>query len=1139
MRRITLALILLSFSLFAFTQNDLIKLNQSNPENYNIEIIEQTADGLIIKLSINSYRLQEVSTPRGLSYVVKTPKCRNIEQKGSPDLPYVTSALAIPDNGGIKYEVISSNFQSVTNIDIAPSKGTIYRNVDPATVPYEYGREYQTNKFFPANLSTMTEPYIMRDMRGSNITIFPFTYNAINKELRIYDEIIIRIKFNKEPAVNELISTKEIRNSDFNGIYERTFLNYSSSAKYTALNEGTPGNILIIAKDTYASAMAPYINWKLEKGIETEMVLMSTIGTTSAQVKTFIQNYYNTKGLTYVLLIGDAADVPVIKVSNNDTDNGYTYIVGSDGYADIFIGRFSGNTLSDIQTQVERTVHYEKDLSTSDTWLANAFNSASSEGGGNNGHNGGESDMVHMGYIKTDLENYGYSVTSVNQSGGSNSQVSTAFNNGVGIANYIGHGDTQMWVNTSFTNTQVNALTNINKLPFIWSVACVNGDFNGKTCFGEAWLRATNSGKPTGAIAFFGSTINQSWNDPMTGQDEMVDILMETYPSNIKRTFGGLSFNGMFKMIQEGGQGQVMADTWTIFGDPSLMVRSKTPQNMTISHLSTITVGQDHFQVDCNIDEALISLTKVNGENVEIIGIGYANGGSADIELEAFNTPGEMLVTVTAFNKVTYQDNVLVIVPEGPYVVHKSYTINDSDANNNGIAEYNETIYINQSLNNVGIEIANGVHTSLSISNSGIEVTDNEELFGEIAVSGIITKDLAYTVVIPNGIADQTNLAANLVITDNDSHEWNATYFIPVSAPVMLLSFSAIDDSELGNDNGILDAGETVNIIITVKNIGHAASVAGNVAISSANEFVNINTSSVNIAAQSVNSPTTVSFEVSIDESIAAGATVCFNFDLTAGMYTANLNSCLPAGLQNEDWESNTMTTYEWENSTTYPWTIVTNQVYEGTYALKSGTLPSSGGESTLIINLDVLNADNVAFYKKVSCEGLYWGTMFDYLAFAIDGSMKGQWCGEVAWSNQTYPVAAGTRELKWTYAKDGYQNTGSDCAWIDNIKLPAHQTSITIINTAENIYENSVDVYPNPASDVAYLNVNLSNDTKATVKVMNISGQVVYEYSNEFNLYSGRNSILINTSEFANGLYIINVTTSEKTYQRNLVITK
>ena len=64
-------------------------------------------------------------------------------------------------------------------------------------------------------------------------------------------------------------------------------------------------------------------------------------------------------------------------------------------------------------------------------------------------------------------------------------------------------------------------------------VISVNGNFKNTTCFAESWLRATNNGVPTGAIAFLGSTINQSWNPPMCAQDEMNDILSEAYSDNI------------------------------------------------------------------------------------------------------------------------------------------------------------------------------------------------------------------------------------------------------------------------------------------------------------------------------------------------------------------------------------------------------------------------------------------------------------------------------------------------------------------------------------------------------------------------------------------------------------------------------
>ena len=53
----------------------------------------------------------------------------------------------------------------------------------------------------------------------------------------------------------------------------------------------------------------------------------------------------------------------------------------------------------------------------------------------------------------------------------------------------------------------------------------------------EQWIRANMGSfdRPTGKIATMMSTINQSWNPPMSAQDEFNDILVEMYNNNIKR----------------------------------------------------------------------------------------------------------------------------------------------------------------------------------------------------------------------------------------------------------------------------------------------------------------------------------------------------------------------------------------------------------------------------------------------------------------------------------------------------------------------------------------------------------------------------------------------------------------------------
>jgi len=217
------------------------------------------------------------------------------------------------------------------------------------------------------------------------------------------------------------------------------------------------------------------------------------------------------------------------------------------------------------------------------------------------------------------------------------------------------------WGTTGFSNSNVNALTNQGKLPFIWSVACVNGQFMNGTCFAEAWLRASKNGQPTGAIAFLGSTINQSWNSPMAGEDEMTDILAESYPDNIKRTFAGISLNGCMEMIDEyGTDGENMADTWTVFGDPSIMVRTKNPDTLIVSHATSLVTGATSFLVTCNENGARATLLLHD----TLLATDLVSNNTVVFSFPALLNPGDtLLLTVTSYNSIPYQSNIYIVAP--------------------------------------------------------------------------------------------------------------------------------------------------------------------------------------------------------------------------------------------------------------------------------------------------------------------------------------------------------------------------------------------------------------------------------------------------------------------------------------------
>lgn len=650
MKRISTFFVLTTLMLWAF--------GQQNNQN-EIQLIESSSDTQIVKMKMTDYQIHTKKIKnRNYQYVTASNTASHLS-KGKPEILKMATSIIIPNNGNIEIEILNSNFEEFDNVSILPSKGNLYRNTNPDQVPYEFGEQYSKNEFFPGALVNKTEPYILRDFRGQSIQFYPFQINPVTKKLRVYSEITIKVSH--APIVSSK-SNKTIK--EYNELYKKHFLNLSSTqnSKYTQIEE--QGKMIIIANTAYMAAMQDFVNWKNTIGISTEMFDIATIGNNQTSIKNFISNYYTAHNdLVYVLLVGDAQHITPATISNGDSDNFYAYLTGNDSYPEIYIGRFSAESVAEVQTQVQRTIAYEQNPQTGD-WLNSAIGIASEEGPGYQNLY----DYEDMRIIRDTLLNYHYTNVSELYEGSqggldasgdpTTSLLASNINAGAGLINYVGHGSETSWVTSGFSNTNVNALTNTNKLPFIWSVACVNGAFVGRTCFAESWMRATHNSNPTGAIAIFASTINQSWNPPMAAQREMNDILTENYQNNIKRTFGGLSMSGCMKMIDlYASDGIEMSDTWAIFGDPSLMVRTRTPLNMTVSHEDQILMQETSVDINCNITDANITLSVNN----QIIGSGISNGNTVTIDIEELTTTDSITVAVTAYNYIPYIGKISVI----------------------------------------------------------------------------------------------------------------------------------------------------------------------------------------------------------------------------------------------------------------------------------------------------------------------------------------------------------------------------------------------------------------------------------------------------------------------------------------------
>ncbi|MFT5822790.1 MAG: gingipain R [Crocinitomix sp.] len=657
---------------FSFAQEFSLVSSSEELITVNHELTATTLD-----LSPSVYTTIESENYRDFS---KSHEIVNLNS-GEPALPFFTESVIVSHQGQINLLVSHEGYTEYSDVLVAPSKGNLKRNVNPSDIAHTFGAVYSTDAFFPGELATITEPFVLRNTRGVTIIVNPYQYNPVTKTLRIYKNMQAKLATDlTETGINE-IELRAENSSTFAQVYENMYLNTNSAlGRYTPQQE--EGEMLIISGESYMDEIEPFAVWKTQKGIKTTLVSKSDIGTSDTDIKDYISDFYDDNpDLVFVMLIGDHAQIPCHTYGTSGweelwSDSYYGQMTG-DYYPELFIGRFSG-TGSEIETMVERTLEYEKTPAAGD-WMTRAIGLASNEGEGYG--DDGEPDWEHARNNREKLLDYGYTVVHEfydGSQGGDDANgnpspaiINPVIDEGVGLFNYTGHGAEDICITGNYSSTEINNAENNGKYPFVVSVACNNGTFTSGTCISEVWLRAKDGGSPTGAIAACGSTILMAWAAPMQTQDEMSDIIAESYASNRKATLGGIFYNSQMSMLEDyGGSGTAVEvmQTWVMFGDPSTLFRNQVTRNMTVSHFYNVPMGTASVNVNCDTEDATVAIVQ---EGV-LLGTAKAMGGVATVSFPALTSDQPLLVTATKQNYKPYQG--VITVADGPAGINNEAT---------------------------------------------------------------------------------------------------------------------------------------------------------------------------------------------------------------------------------------------------------------------------------------------------------------------------------------------------------------------------------------------------------------------------------------------------------------------------------
>lgn len=735
--------------------------------------------------------------------------------------------------------------------------------------------------------------------------------------------------------------------------------------------------------------------------------------------------------------MGDDNLVPAWDAGSHVTDLDYALYTGSDYMPEVYYGRFSARDAAQLQAQIDKTLEYEQYLMPDPSYLANAVMIAGVDGTFAPTHGNGQINYGTNYYFNAahGIASNTYLYPTSNESWVSDA-VTQNVSDGAGYINYTAHGSQTSWAYSSFTISDINGLNNAHKYGTVVGNCCLTNSFQLETCFGEAWLRAANKG----SIGYIGGSNNTYWDEdywwgvgagPVDGSGPtyeqtglgVYDAAFHDHGEAFADWFttqAGMVVRGNLAVV-EGGSSRIQY-YWQIYhlmGDPSLSTWLGVPGVNGATLPEVIFTGQNTLSITAE-PYSYVGLS-FNGE-LKASGLVDAMG-LLTLEFAPFTLAGDIDLVITHHQKQPLMVAIPCVPNDGAYV-----TLNNHSP---GSAEYDQAVSLDVTLQNIGTVDATGVSAVLAIDHPFVAITNGSQAFGTVNAGALATQSNAFAFDLLPGVEDQDLLRFDLTISGAGRDTWVATLDVMANAPVLAQGRVVIDDSDGGNDNGRMDPGETVLVVVPVLNSGHAATIPGNAYLESSSSCIDILTTSIATSPIAAGGTDLMTFEVNVDGGAPIGTPAAFDFVHDAGSYGLDESFTFPIGLVLEDWETGSFVNFPWEMGADAAW-ILDGDTYEGLWSARSGDIDNNE-DSQLLLTVEIQSADELSFWYKVSSESNY-----DFLRFYIDGVEQGEWAGTIDWSLASFPVTVGEHTFIWAYEKDGSVSSGSDCAWIDSIIFPA-----------------------------------------------------------------------------------------------------
>ncbi|WP_127717625.1 C25 family cysteine peptidase [Halobacteriovorax sp. HLS] len=281
--------------------------------------------------------------------------------------------------------------------------------------------------------------------------------------------------------------------------------------------------LVIFTADKFKSSLDRLVDYRTAEGYEVKVITLSEIGQSFEEVRAYIKDLYKKQSFSYSMIIGHEEIFPTEYVStrfdeNTPSDmNYYTLDGDTDGQRDvipdILYSRISVDTIDELNRFIDKSLEFEA-RSWKDGLGKNMMIAIASDEGS------APSDVEYVRQMQNPLKKkFNWKSREFFQANSDSipSNVQDRISDGSIWLNYIGHGSGYAWPSLfgeDFSTAHINSLRANGVKPIIIDVACQNGRFSNEARMGESFIRATDGRSPAGAVAYYGGSVDISWDPP-------------------------------------------------------------------------------------------------------------------------------------------------------------------------------------------------------------------------------------------------------------------------------------------------------------------------------------------------------------------------------------------------------------------------------------------------------------------------------------------------------------------------------------------------------------------------------------------------------------------------------------------------